>query len=147
MLSHLFNNIVITLFDTYVIQFTWAIPSSIHAFVKHKDFITYIIVSPILSNHFDLPSKLSNSYLTIHNPFAISLLSQKSKMLNQTLFKCMSCLILFELYGVFMLCYFCVIACTESYVLSWEKWKERDLQKGKWHTFFYLFYYCISVFQ
>jgi hypothetical protein len=135
-LSHLFNSI-----DTYVIQFIWVIPNSIHAFVKHKDFITYILDSPILSNHFDLPSKLSNSYLTIHNHFAISLLSQnlkKSKMLNQTLFKCMSCLILFELYGVFMLCYFCVIACTESYVFCWEKWKFVIFKNASDKHIFYL---------
>jgi hypothetical protein len=71
MLSHLYNSIAIALFDTYVIQFTWAIPSSIHALVKHKDFITYILVSPFLKNHLTFTTKLSNSYLTIHNPFAI----------------------------------------------------------------------------
>jgi hypothetical protein len=67
------------LFDTYVVQFTWVILNSIHALVKHKEFIIYILDSPILSNHFDLPSKVSNSYLAIHNPFAISLLSQYLK--------------------------------------------------------------------
>jgi hypothetical protein len=39
-------------------------------------------------------------------------------MLSQTLFIYLSRLIVFVLYGVFMLCYFYVIACLESYVLS-----------------------------
>jgi hypothetical protein len=57
------------------------------ALIKHKDFINYILLSSILSNHINLfPTKISNPYLTIQNSFAISILSQylkKSKMLNK----------------------------------------------------------------
>jgi hypothetical protein len=68
----------------------------------------------IAHNHQDHLDTTLTQYL------AISLLSQylkKPKMLNQTLFNCLSCLIMFGLNGVFMLCYFCVIVCAESYVL------------------------------
>jgi hypothetical protein len=69
-----------------VIQFTWAIPNYIHAFVKHKEFLNYILVGPFLSNHFTLPSKLSKPYLASHKPPAISFLPsshKKVKMINQ----------------------------------------------------------------
>jgi hypothetical protein len=52
-------------------------------------------------------------------------------MLNQTLFKCMSCLILFELYGVFMLCHFRVIALYGELRILLREVKFCALQKGK----------------
>jgi hypothetical protein len=48
-------------------------------------------------------------------------------MLNQTLFKCMSCLIMFGLYGVFMMCYNLY---GELRILLREV-EDRGLQKGK----------------
>jgi hypothetical protein len=55
---------------------------------------------------------------------------------------------MFLLYGVFMLCYFYVIACTESYVLSWEKWKIVIFKKASdTHISYLFFYYCISIFS
>jgi hypothetical protein len=53
MLSHLFNSIDIAPIDKCVVKFTWVIPISIHALVKHKDFINYILFSPILSHHYE----------------------------------------------------------------------------------------------
>jgi hypothetical protein len=53
---------------------------------------------------------------------------------------------MFVLYGVFMLCYFCVIACTESNEFLLREVKELKLQKASdTHSSTY-FYYCISFF-
>jgi hypothetical protein len=51
------------------------------------------------------------------------------------------------LYGVFMLCYFYVIACTESYVFLLREVKDHDLQRQLAHISSTYFYYCISVFS
>jgi hypothetical protein len=115
-----FNGIVIAQFDTYVIQFICVIPSFIHVIIKHKDFITYILDSSILSNHFESYPPNSQIYLpqsTILLPY-LSCHKNLKEILNckSTLPICLSCLIMFGLYGVFMMCYFCVIACMESYV-------------------------------
>jgi hypothetical protein len=39
------------------------------------------------------------------------------------------------LYGVFMLCYFCVIALYGELRVLLREVKELGLQKGKWHTY------------
>jgi hypothetical protein len=55
------NSIVVTLSHTYVIYFTGAILKLFHALIKLKDFINYLMPSPIyLSSHIDL-SQLSLS--------------------------------------------------------------------------------------
>jgi hypothetical protein len=122
----------------------------VHALVRHKDYINHILLSPILTNHFlSFPTKLSNTYLTIHNSFAISILSQylkKSKLLNKPFL--IVCLIWWCMCCIFMLCYFCVIVCAKSYMLSWEKWKDRDLQKaGDTHIFYLLFTTALVFFS
>jgi hypothetical protein len=113
---------------------------SIHALAKHKDYLHYVLLSPILPNHYDLfPTKLSNSYLAIHISFAISLLSQyleESKLLNKHF--SIVCLVWLCLYCMFMLCYFCVLACAKIYVLSWEKWKIVFFKKASDTHIFYL---------
>jgi hypothetical protein len=40
---------------------------------------------------------------------------------------------------MFMLCYFCAIACAKNYMLSWEKWKFMDFEKASDTHIFYLF--------
>jgi hypothetical protein len=52
-------------------------------------------------------------------------------MLNQTLFICLSCLILFVLNGVFMLCYFYVIDLYGELCVLLREVKHHELQKGK----------------
>jgi hypothetical protein len=137
-LSHLFNNIVVALFDTYVTQFTWAIPNPIHAFVKHKD--SSLISFQVHSSKINLTCH-PNSQINILQ--STSLLPYPSCLRILRNLKCwtklfsIACRVWFMivLYDVFMLCYFCFIVCTESYMLSWEKWKDHDLQKGKWHIY------------
>jgi hypothetical protein len=59
------NSIVVALSHTYVIYFTWAIPKLIHALVKHKDFINYIMPNPIFSQiHIDLPQLSSQIHIS-----------------------------------------------------------------------------------
>jgi hypothetical protein len=130
------NSILVTLSHTYVIYLTWTIRKLLHARIKHKDFIYYIVPSPnYLSNHIDL-SQLSSSirisqimilYHILHviTPQWINFLN---KHLSIVWFV-WSCL-----YGVFMLYYFLCYSVAKNYVLSWEKWKDRIPQKGKWHT-------------
>jgi hypothetical protein len=83
---------------------------SIHTLIKHKDFISCILLSPILSNHIDLfqlssqihilQSTIILPYLSYHN-ISISL------NIKQTLFFCLSCLNVFVLYDyvVLFMCY------------------------------------------
>jgi hypothetical protein len=111
---------------------------SVHTLAKPKDYINYILLSPILSNQYD-PSQLSSQSLS-HNYFAISFLSQyfgKSKLLNNHF--SIGFLVWLCLYCMFMLYYFCVIALNGELRILLREVKDRDLQKGKWHTFFYLF--------
>jgi hypothetical protein len=92
-------------------------------------------------------SNSQNLFLAIHDLFVIYLLSQcpnKSKLFNKHF--SFVCLVWLCLYGMFMLCYFCVIFCAKSYVLSWEKWKDRILQKGKWHTYLLPIFITALVF-
>jgi hypothetical protein len=51
-----------------------------------------------------------------HNNTTLTQYHAYLNLVEPTLFNCLSCLIMFVLYGVFMLCYLCVIACTESNV-------------------------------
>jgi hypothetical protein len=131
-LSHLFNGVVIALFDTYVIQFTWAFPYFIHTFMKHKD--SSIIPWLVHSSQIFWPCH-PNSQIHIlqAKSFSISLISQnykKSKMLNQPF--SIACLVWLccYWYDVFILCYFYVIACMESFVFCWEKWNIMNSKKA-----------------
>jgi hypothetical protein len=99
-------------------------------------------------SYWSFPTKLPNPYLTDHNSFChvySITISWIIQIVKQTLFNCLSCLIVFVWYVYVML--FCVIVCVKNYVLSWEKWKDRILQKGKWHTYLLPILLCISVFS
>jgi hypothetical protein len=146
-LSHLFNSIVVALFDTCVIQFTWAIPNSIHAYVKHKGSSANIFSSPLFSNHLTFPTKLSIytlqctsllPYLSYHSILII--LKCWTKLFSNVclVWLCLDC----------MVCLWCVIIYTESYVFYWEKWKIVDFKKASdthFSTYFLLLHYCFSV--
>jgi hypothetical protein len=68
--------IVIALFDTYVIQFTWVIPNSNHGLVKHKDssLISWTVLLSL--NILTLLSKLTNLYLASQASCNISLITE-----------------------------------------------------------------------
>jgi hypothetical protein len=136
-LSHLFNSIAIAPIDTCVVKFTWVFLNSTYALVKHKGFINYILLSPnSLQSLWPIPTKLSNPYHTIHiffcHIYSINILNNL-KCWTNPFHCCLSCLNC-DLWYVYVVL-FCVIVCAKSYVLSWEEWKYRDLQKGKWHTY------------
>jgi hypothetical protein len=130
------NGILVALSHTYVIYFTGAILKLFHALIKLKDFINYLMLSPIyLSNHIDL-SQLSFRFkshkswsLTISPYHNISI--RLNSWTNPFL---IVWIVWLCLYGLFMLCYFLCHSCAKSCVLSREEWKDRILQKGKWHT-------------
>jgi hypothetical protein len=133
MFSYLFNSIVIALFDTYVIQLTWVIPNSIHAFVKHKN--SSLISRIVQFSQIIWPCHPNSQIHIMQSTSFLPYLSYHSILIN---LKCWTnsfsivCLIWLccYWYGVFMLCYFCVIACTESYVFCWEKWKIVNSKKA-----------------
>jgi hypothetical protein len=111
-------------------------PSSNHALVKPKDNINYVLLSQFSPIILMFLAKLSSSYLTIHNSFAISPLSQyleKSKLLSKLLFNC--CLVWLCLYCMFILCYFCAIALYKELRVLLRELKDLGLHKGKWHTY------------
>jgi hypothetical protein len=108
----------------------------LYALIKHKNFSKYIfcLVQLSLQSYWPFATKLSNSYLTNHDPLPKSSyhnISLQTKSLNKPIsivwfvwLCCMDCL----WYAIS-----CAIVFAKSYVPSWEKWKDRDLQKGKWH--------------
>jgi hypothetical protein len=141
------NSIVVALSHTYVIYFTWAILKLIHALIKHKNFINYICLNQFcLRSYWSLPTKLSDPYLTNHDPLPYLSCHNISinQIVKQTLFNCLICLIV--LFGVFMVCYFCAVVGAKSYVLSWEKRNVVIFKKASdTHTSTYLLLYALVV--
>jgi hypothetical protein len=114
-LSHLFNSISIAPIDTCVVEFTWVFLNSVYALVKHKDFINYVLLSSILSNHYDLFPLSSQIHIlqsTILLPY----------LFHHNIF-------------MFMLYYFRVIALYVELHILLREVKDLGLQKGKWHTY------------
>jgi hypothetical protein len=123
----------------------------IHTMVKHKDYISYVLLNQFPLKHLDIATQALKSishkpqnllpYLSYHN------ISIHLNLLKQIFYICLFCLIMFELYGVFMLCYFCAIVCAKSYVLVERSGKIVFFKRQVTHISSTYFYYCISVFQ
>jgi hypothetical protein len=104
------NSIVVALSHTYVIYFTWTNLKLIYALIKHKNFINYIcLVQFSLKSYWSSPAKLSDPYLTDHDPLPYPSCHNISinRIVKQTLFNCLICLIVFVwcVYGMLFLCY------------------------------------------
>jgi hypothetical protein len=126
-------------------------PKFIHALIKHKDFINYILLSPILSNHIDL-SKLSSQIHILQSTILLPYLSYHDILIN---LKCWTnpfkLSVLFDfvwivwcVYVVLFQCYSfvrratCLVERSESSSTS----KRQVPHISSTH-----FYYCISVFS
>ena len=126
-MSRLFNSIVAALFDTYVIQITWAISNSFHAFVKHKDssIISWMV-------HYFLIMWLAIQTLT-------SISCKPNLMPHLSTIERFPIVVLFDfVVDCWMVCLCCaifyLIVRVKSDVFCWEKWTIFNYQKGKWHS-------------
>jgi hypothetical protein len=110
--------------------------NSIQALLKHKDFINYVLFNPILSNHVD-HSQLSSQIHILQSIIPLPYLSCYNISIHLKYWtNTFQLFVLFDCDCMVCLCYVILCySCAKSYVLSWEKWKDRILQKVKWHTY------------